>query len=728
MKAIVKKNLKYVLSFILALTFVIASAQSDYSVLGYWQYYSDAENSLYKQQCEIAFRQLAERKKVVSRLQSIGEWKQRQQEVRETFMNIVGPFPEKSPLNPVITGKVKGDGFTVEKLYFESMPGVKVTAGFFIPEGKARKLPTVIFCSGHSDLAFRSDVYQRMILNLVKKGFAVLAFDPFGQGERLQYLVEDKTKSRFSPTREHSYPGAQFFINGASAARYMIWDGIRSVDYLLTRKEVDPERIGITGRSGGGTQSSYIAAFDDRIKAAAPECYITSMEYLWKSMGPQDAEQNFFNGIVKGIDLADLLEVRAPKPALMITTTRDIFSIQGARDTYMEVQQAYSAFGATENVEMVEDNDQHASTKKNREAMYAFFQKHLDNPGSSADLEVELFAPEALHVTKTGQLETSVGSNYMFDINKSIADSNIKALQSGRAELENHLNNIKKDLSSVSGFEPVTDFGKLVFSGRTVYDNHVLEKYIVEVGPNNVLPFIVLIPKNQQDKVVFYLDDIEDKKSEKEYEIPLGLVNEGMTVIMPDLPGYGELGPGYFKGDAYFNGTSYNQWFAGILTGKSTVAIHVESLERVLYHCHEILDMKGKTVSAISSGPFNSVLLHASALGTDFDEMILIDPVLSFASIVSNKEYEPSFVPFSVAGGLKYYDLPDLAAAFAPKKLIIYNAVDQLGQMVTKVKVEESMNFVNQRYSKLNSIQNFTIVVDKSEELSETQLSNFLDD
>ena len=109
-----------------------------------------------------------------------------------------------------------------------------------------------------------------MILNLVKKGFAVFAFDPYGQGERLQYFDEKEGKSRFSPTREHSYPGAQLFINGASTAKYMIWDGIRAVDYLLTRKEVDPERIGITGRSGGGTQSSHIAAFDDRIKAAAP--------------------------------------------------------------------------------------------------------------------------------------------------------------------------------------------------------------------------------------------------------------------------------------------------------------------------------------------------------------------------------------------------------------------------------------------------------------------------
>src|SRR5690606_10944382 len=159
------------------------------------------------------------------------------------------------------------------------------------------------------------------------------------------YFDPETGKSKVGgTTKEHSYPGAQAFITGSSQARYMIWDGIRSVDYLLSRKEVDPDRIGITGRSRGGTQSSYIAAFDERIKAVAPENYITSFQRLIESLGPQDAEQNFFHGIKRGIDHADLLEVRAPKPALVITTTRDAFSILGARETAREVARVYQAY------------------------------------------------------------------------------------------------------------------------------------------------------------------------------------------------------------------------------------------------------------------------------------------------------------------------------------------------------------------------------------------------
>src|SRR5690625_6751361 len=94
------------------------------------------------------------------------------------------------------------------------------------------------------------------------------------------------------PTREHSSPGSQSFLAGISPATYFVWDGIRAVDYLLTRDEVDPERLGITGRSGGGTQTAYIAALGDRLAAAAPRCYITTFDTLLKSRRPQDAEQS----------------------------------------------------------------------------------------------------------------------------------------------------------------------------------------------------------------------------------------------------------------------------------------------------------------------------------------------------------------------------------------------------------------------------------------------------
>ena len=118
----------------------------------------------------------------------------------------------------------------------------------------------------------------------------------------------------------------------------------------MTRKEVDSKRLGITGQSGGGTQTSYIYAFDERIKAGASVNYITGFRRLLESIGPQDAEQNFYHGLLNGITHADLLEVRAPDPSLIVAGTRDFFSIQGARETYKEVRNAYAAFGMEHNI------------------------------------------------------------------------------------------------------------------------------------------------------------------------------------------------------------------------------------------------------------------------------------------------------------------------------------------------------------------------------------------
>src|SRR5690606_23698122 len=123
--------------------------------------------------------------------------------------------------------------------------GYYVTGAFFRPPNHSSKLPVIVYCSGHSVEGFRSETYQHVILNYVKKGFAVFAFDPVGQGERKQYASDEQRKI-VGPTHEHSYPGSQSFLLGRSPAYYFIWDGIRAIDYVCSRAEVDTARIGIT--------------------------------------------------------------------------------------------------------------------------------------------------------------------------------------------------------------------------------------------------------------------------------------------------------------------------------------------------------------------------------------------------------------------------------------------------------------------------------------------------
>src|SRR2546430_17577879 len=119
--------------------------------------------------------------------------------------------------------------------------------------------------------------------------------------------------------------GVECLPTGQTVARYFIWAGIRAFDYLLTRPDVDPKRIAVTGNSGGGTQSSYLAAFEPRLAAAAPSCYLTTWEKLWVAPGPQDSEQVFANFLRDGLDFADFLIAFAPKPIHMAAAVRGYF-------------------------------------------------------------------------------------------------------------------------------------------------------------------------------------------------------------------------------------------------------------------------------------------------------------------------------------------------------------------------------------------------------------------
>jgi dipeptidyl aminopeptidase/acylaminoacyl peptidase len=364
---------------------VNAQNQDDLDVLrNNWLLYSDAPNYLYHHLTGEAYKMLEKRAENVSQILNIDDWQKRQIIIRQKLWDILGAFPEKTPLNAKITGTVKKNGYKVQNIIYESLPGFYVTASLFIPDKVKKPAPAILFCSGHSTAVYRLESYQLPLLNLVKKGFIVLAIDPIGQGERLQYFDPVKGESVIgSSTKEHSYPSVQTFLIAKSVARYFLWDGIRGIDYLVSRREVDPARIGVHGLSGGGTQTAYISAMDERVAASAPAGYITSYRRLMESIGVQDGEQNLYHETSSGIDHADLIEVRAPKPTLIMATTRDFFSIQGSRETFSELKRVYTVFGKPDNIEITEDDYGHGYTKKNREAMYAFFQKHLQLPGSA---------------------------------------------------------------------------------------------------------------------------------------------------------------------------------------------------------------------------------------------------------------------------------------------------------------------------------------------------------
>ena len=676
-----------IIIFLCAYLFV--HAQEDLSINNFWTYNGNMTNALYERICSHAFAQIKERWAYVEGLKTNDEWVRRQGDVRKILAEIVGEFPAKTSLNPVITGTIKRDGFTVEKLYFESRPGYYVTAALFLPTGKKGKLPAIIYCCGHSNVGFRSEAYQRCVINLVKKGFAVLTFDPVGQGERIQYLGTNGKIifDPWGPTHEHSYPGTQSFISGRSPANYFIWDGIRAIDYLLSRKEVDPARIGITGRSGGGTQTAYIAAMDDRVLAAAPECYITSFDKLLRTRGPQDAEQLFMYSLEKGFDMSDLIELRAPKPTLMVTTTSDIFSIQGARDVFKEAQNGYIAFGDPDNLMMVEDDAGHASTKKNREAMYAFFQKFLNNPGDPKDEEVEILNEKDLWVTPAGLLKTSLKGEDLYSLNEKYSAELLKKLQSERQNNPDFYKTIAEKAKSLTGYsEPVLS-KDYIFSGRWWRGDCSIEKYLLKGTGNYYIPVLRLSTEKNNGKTVLLLDDQGKASAAAKDGLAEKLVQKGYQVIVPDLNGFGELSGGYTKGDAIIKDVPMNIWYAGILTHKSPLAVRVEEIKIIVDFIKRSPFFFGegaRLLAGIACGTLSTDLLHAAVINDEFDRIALINPLFSFQSIVQEREYHPKFVMSTPAAVIGKYDLPDLVTVLSPVKICMINPVNALDQIVDR--------------------------------------------
>lgn len=713
---------KIKLIFLTAFYFTIMNcmAQKEIDFFNYWQYYSDNENALYKHFSKIAFDQLEERRIEVSQLKTKEDWLERQAIVKNKLMKMVGPFPDKTPLNAQVVDVIKKESYRIEKIIYESRPGYYVTSALYIPNKTKRKSPAVFYACGHTVEGFRAGTYQHIIVNLVKKGFVVFTIDPMGQGERFEYWDENVGKSKFPiPDHEHSYPGAQCLIAGYSTGNNFIWDAIRGVDYMLTRKEIDPERIGVTGRSGGGNVTAYLGAFDDRVYATAPECYITSYEYIYKSIGPQCAEQNLYQMISNGLDHADFLVARAPKPTLIVSTTRDFFSIQGTRNSFDEAKNIYRLLDKPDNLKMVEDDSIHKSTKKNREAMYAFFQKELNNSGNSDDVNVEVPSPKELQITQTGQIVSSLGGQSVLSLNQQIVENHSKALNISRSNPKEHLDGLLENVKKYSGFNYPEEFGTPVFSGRYNKPTYSLEKYLIAGSGDYQLPIVLIKPlKESKNKLIMNLHS-DGMKAAFNDSITAKLISGGYSVLTFDLPGIGSMGSGYLKGDSYINNISYNQWFAAVLAGQSPVGLRAEDIVRVVHFAKSSLDIY-ETISVLSTGPVSGNLLHAAAFEPLIESICLREPFLSYADIASSRSYQSSFIPFTVAGAIEKYDLADLVAKLSPRKILVINPVSADGTPQSKAQTEIVLEFPRKVYGGSRNRTGFIV----TNELSRKDISN----
>jgi dienelactone hydrolase len=352
----------------------------------------------------IAAGHLDARARDVGRIRDVAGAEARKVEVRRRVLSLIGGLPDyRGPLNAAVTKTIRRDGFSIEHVMFESLPRYIVTANLYRPDAAGRH-PAVLMSMGHWDSGKAAG--QLLASNLARKGFVVLAYDPVGQGERQQAYDPRVGRSLIGgATDQHFSNGAAAILMGESVARYFVHDGMRAIDYLVSRPDVDPGRIGAMGCSGGGTQTTYIAALDDRVQAAAPASYMNSFRTLFSgSIG--DSEQSVPGLLAAGLDQTDFVEMFAPKPWLIASTEGDFFTPAGARQVFEDAQRWYRLYDADDRIRWVVGPGGHGTPRVVREAIYEWMIRWLrQGEGDPREEAIALLPDHELLVTPRGQVE-----------------------------------------------------------------------------------------------------------------------------------------------------------------------------------------------------------------------------------------------------------------------------------------------------------------------------------
>jgi len=672
-----------------------------------------------------AYAAIDRRKDAFEKLKGEADCRAWQSERRAFFLRQIGGLPERTPLNPKIVGKLSGDGYRVENVMFESRPGFHVTANLYLPVTTG-PWPGVIVPCGHSHDGKLSGGHQRVCILLARNGMAAMCYDPVGQGERYQMLDLSRQHTHFeiAPhvpvphpnvrclcTDEHTTIGLSSMLLGGNVAQFRIWDGMRAIDYLQSRSDILPDKIGCTGNSGGGTETAYLMALDDRIVAAAPVCYLTSFRRLIDTSGPQDGEQNIFGQLAFGMDEADYLTMRAPRPTLICAGTRDAtFDISGTWDVFREAKRFYSRLGHAESVEMHEADAPHGFVIQQREAAARWMHRWLLG-SDKAIREVETrpdpltdeqsrtlsqgdWTPQQLQCTPTGQVLLMPGERSAFQINAEIA-ARLKSQRASSWKLRtaDEKRSLVRETLGISATRPTGDSkAGLAVQAVGVIDRegYKIHKLVLTIEPGLQLPALAFVPAKPQGPATLYLHGTSMQADAAVGGRIEKLVKQGQIVLAAELRGIGETETGHHKkvwGKVHF-GQDVQEVFLAYLLGRSYVSLRVEDIfawARVLQDL-PVVSARPQSLNVVGIGEAAIPALHAAALQPDLFEAVTLEGMLrTWEELVGAPESRNQAVNVE-HGALRYYDLPDLIELVGSSRVSVQGPVDAMGKPIAAAK------------------------------------------
>ena len=598
---------------------------------------------------------------------------------RERIKKCFGPFPEKTPLNARTTRVVERDTYRIENVIFESRPGYFVTANLYVPSKVKTPMPGVVGTCGHSLNGKANESYQSFAQGLARLGTVVLIFDPVGQGERFQYLTPD-LKSRYKGgVGEHIHMGNQQVLIGEFLGSWFAWDGVRALDYLLTREEVDPNHVGVTGNSGGGTQTAWLCGVDQRWTMAAPACFITTFRRNAENELPADTEQCPPRVLSLGLDHSDFLAALAPKPIVILAKERDYFDVRGASEAFQRLKTLYTVLGKPDNIELFVGPTYHGYTQENRVAMYQFFNKQTGNLSGAAEPTlvteptIVLEKDETLWCTPRGTI-SDLGSRTVFFSTREKS----KSLASARGQVRGEvLRRAASELLKLpAGNLPTPEYRILRGLGNRKYPTKGSCTYAVETEPGIHALVTRLFdepllsrPPRGQTRASLYVShrSVDVELREESFIEQLRSSDPDAAFYACDVRGIGESQPDTCGANTFLDpyGSDYFLAAHGLMLDRPVLGQRTFDVLRVIDWLvgqgHSEIHLAGKGWGALSAA-------FAALLSNAVKQVTLKHALRSFSELAQAEDYHWPFAAL-LPDVLKHFDLPDIYRELQAKQI-----------------------------------------------------------
>ncbi|MCB9383805.1 MAG: acetylxylan esterase [Bryobacterales bacterium] len=582
-------------------------------------------------------------------------------DVRRRIADSFGPMPPKTPLNPRVTATIDRADYRIENILFESRPGFLVTANLYLPKNLSGKAPGVVGTCGHTDNGKAGETYQSFAQGLARQGYVVLLYDPIGQGERLQYDGQVP-----AGTREHLMAGNQQFLVGEFFGAWRAWDGIRALDYLLTRPEVDPKHVGVTGNSGGGTLTTWLCGWEQRWTMAAPSCFVTTFRRNLENELPADTEQCPPRALALGLDHEDFIAAMAPKPVILLGKEKDYFDARGLEEAFFRLKRLWSLLGAEDQIDLFIGPTYHGYSQENREAMYGWFNRATGVREGSSEPTLTLEKDETLAALPAGVPSKPI---YQFTREK----ARMQAAQRPRRTLDELRPVVRQALALPERRDPA--YARILRNlPERGYPKPFTVHYVVETEPG-IQALVYRLsderllsrpPQPGGPAIVYLAHHSADLELREEPLVKELLAAEpGAAFYAVDVRGIGESRPDTAGANTFFSSYGSDYFYAvhalmldrPYVGGKTLDALTV--LDWLSGYGHDRIHLAGNGWSSFPA-------LFAAVLSDKANKLTLKGAAESYQSIVEMQTYEWPLSTF-VPDVIRKFDLPELRAALGER-------------------------------------------------------------